>query len=75
MILPRAQLSWRMLLPTAQPLTFQTTIPRIGKIQPLALSLDSTLDTADSLVCSSLFVWNPSPGFMLGGAADSWSSP
>ena len=60
----------------------QSQVPRLtdcnssgGKPQPLSLSLDSTMGIADSLVCSSPIVWNPSPDSTLGTAGSSYISP
>lgn len=82
--LPRAHLSWQFTLkpnwagrqgcPRAKPLAFQNTISQVEN-PILVVSLDSTLETADSLVCNSLFVWNPSPDSMLGNATGSCGSP
>lgn len=72
MVLLRTQLNWQMLLPAAQPLTFQTTVVQVGN--PALGSVPGFhTEPADSLVCSS--VVNPSSGFMLAAAAGNWSFP
>lgn len=59
--------------PRAKPLVCQTAIPRC-KPQPLALSLNSTLGTADGLVCNSSFVWNQPIDFTLRTVGGSWNA-
>lgn len=61
------------LSPGARPLVCQTAIPRC-KPQPLALSLNSTLGTADGLVCNSSFVWNQPMDFTLRTVRGSWNA-